>query len=143
MSTLSSSLNALASSTFVDILPDTYTSKLSPEKQLRLSRMISMVWGIVTIGGASIFTDMTNPLVEIGLAIASFTYGSMLALFLLMRFFPKGQQWTYIVTFFVTLISMILIIKAHIFHYTWYIAIGILISYVVWGQLYYHSRKKN
>jgi len=141
MSTLSSSLNALASSTMVDILPDAGLKRLDGKQQLKLSRAITFVWGFVMIGGASLFTGMTNPLVEIGLGIASFTYGSMLALFLLLRFFPKGPDASYMLSFFISLLSMILIIRSGALHYTWYIAIGVSISFAVWGIFYFFSRR--
>ena len=81
MSTLSSSLNSLASSTMFDLfLPHI---KLSPSRELVVSRLFTLVWGIVFIGGAMVFRDMNNPVVELGLAISSFTYGSVLGAFFL------------------------------------------------------------
>jgi len=39
-----------------------------------------------------LFTDTRNPVVELGLTIASFTYGGMLGTFLLGLFFVKTRE---------------------------------------------------
>ena len=83
MSTLSGSLNSLASSTMLDIYKPRWGKANSPKKDLLISRFITFVWGIIFIGGAMIFKDKENPVVELGLAIASFTYGGLLGVFFL------------------------------------------------------------
>ncbi|NNE71331.1 MAG: sodium:solute symporter [Rhodothermales bacterium] len=88
MSTLSSSLNALASSTVFDILGYFRGRKGTPKprtdaEDLRTSRLATLFWGLVFVGFANLFKDQQNPVVELGLAIASFTYGGLLGAFLL------------------------------------------------------------
>ncbi|MBO6577205.1 MAG: sodium:solute symporter [Rhodothermales bacterium] len=85
MSTLSSSLNALASSTVFDILGWVRRdrSPLDADSELRISRWATLGWGLVFIVFANLFRDQQNPVVELGLAIASFTYGGLLGAFLL------------------------------------------------------------
>jgi SSS family solute:Na+ symporter len=75
MSTLSGSLNSLASSSMLDIYKSRFGKNNTPQKDLFISRIITTIWGIVFIGGAMLFKDKNNPVVELGLAIASFTYG--------------------------------------------------------------------
>ena len=76
MSTLSSSINALASSTMVDLL--------RVKSSLLMSRLISVFWAVVLIVIALVFDESDSAIVIIGLQIASFTYG-LLGLFLLVR----------------------------------------------------------
>lgn len=88
MSTLSSSLNALASSTVFDILAYFRVRRGISETRtdagdLRTSRLATLFWGLVFVGFANLFQDQQNPVVELGLAIASFTYGGLLGAFLL------------------------------------------------------------
>ncbi|MFT4605654.1 MAG: SSS family solute:Na+ symporter [Rhodothermales bacterium] len=88
MSTLSSSLNALASSTVFDILAYFRSRKgevapRSDAEDLRTSRWATLAWGLVFVVFANLFRDQQNPVVELGLAIASFTYGGLLGAFLL------------------------------------------------------------
>jgi len=78
MSTLSSSVNALASSTLKDWFPEI--------ESLKISRTIAIFWTFILIMMAFIFNDSNNALVIIGLKIASFTYGSLLSFFILSKF---------------------------------------------------------
>lgn len=92
MSTLSGSLNSLASSSLLDLYKSRYGKNNSPQRDLLLSRLITASWGIVFIGGAMLFKDKNNPVVELGLAIASFTYGGLLGTFLMGVFLKKATE---------------------------------------------------
>jgi solute:Na+ symporter, SSS family len=131
MSTLSGSLSALSSSTTIDIIKPLLKKELSEAKFLKIGRMATLVWGIVMVGGASLFTDMNTPLVELGLAIASFTYGGMLGIFLLVRFYKKVAVWQYVVTFFGTILTMVFIITQTTIHWTWYTLIGVISALII------------
>lgn len=82
MSTLSSSVNSLASSSILDLLKDRFQSI----SQLFLSRLISIFWGIILTITAILLIDsgdvLKKSVVELGLKIASVTYGPLLGLFL-------------------------------------------------------------
>ena len=78
MSTLSSSINSLASSTVTD-----WFKKRS---DITFSRLISLAWGIVLISIALLFDEGDSAIIIVGLQIASFTYGALLGLFLLSKF---------------------------------------------------------
>jgi SSS family transporter len=88
MSTLSSSINSLSASTAMDLL-GINKKDFSDAKKIRISRMISLLWTFVIILISTLLTDTGNPLVELGLAIASVTYGGILGIFILGRFFPS------------------------------------------------------
>ena len=83
MSTMSGSLNSLASSSMLDLYKSKFGKNNSAEKDLLISRAFTALWGLIFIGGAMIFQDKNNPVVELGLSIASFTYGGLLGAFLL------------------------------------------------------------
>jgi Na+/proline symporter len=82
MSTLSGSLNASASTTVNDLY-----RPLHPEADerhlLRLSKILTAVWGLAQMGVAFGATRLRGTVVENALAIASFTTGIVLGLFLL------------------------------------------------------------
>jgi SSS family transporter len=93
MSTISSSLNALASSTTHDFYVP-WTGRTDPGHLLRVGRSITMVWGaLLTAGALSFwaFTDMGTPVVELALSVASVTYGPLLGTYLLAGRWPRAQ----------------------------------------------------
>ncbi len=82
MSTLSGSLNASASATVNDLyrplVPDASEAHL-----LRVSRVLTAVWGLAQMGVAFGAIQLASTVVEAALAIASFVTGIVLGLFLL------------------------------------------------------------
>lgn len=110
MSTLSSSLNSLASSTMMDLYERFSGRSLPQDKALRTARLLTFFWGIVFIGFANLFQDQNNPVVELGLAIASFTYGGLLGVFLLGLLDQRTNQRDAVIAFFITIVVMAAII---------------------------------
>ena len=110
MSTLSSSLNALAGSTLMDLLERMGRRPESPDQALRLSRVLTLVWAGVFVGFAMLFTGMDNPVVELGLGIAGFTYGGLLGAFALGLVSDRPRQADAIVGFAVGVVTMTLVI---------------------------------
>ena len=110
MSTLSSSLNALSSSTMFDLYRHINPVELSEERSLRLARWFTLMWGAVFVVFASVFEEQTNPVVELGLAIATFTYGGLLGLFLLGFVNRSANQKDAVIAFAVTIVLMAFII---------------------------------
>ena len=119
MSTLSSSINSLASSTIIDWLKG--------EADLRKSRIVSGIWAIVLIGIALIFDEGDSAIVIMGLTIASFTYGGLLGLFLLSKLNQSFQPTSLILG----LISSCLIVfyLKHIgLAWTWFILVSVVVN---------------
>jgi Na+/proline symporter len=110
MSTLSSTVNSLASSSLMDIYKRFTKTTLDEARSLLVSRMLTMFWGVVLIGFASLFEDSDNAVVELGLTIASYTYGGLLGVFLLGILVKRSDQSDALIAFAVTIVSVILII---------------------------------
>jgi transporter, SSS family len=110
MSSLSSSLNALASSSVNDLYEHLVGRPLKADRELLVSRLLTLFWAVVFVGFASLFQDSNNPVVELGLSIASFTYGSLLGVFLLGLWHGRSREADAIVAFVVTIGVMILVI---------------------------------
>ena len=110
MSTLSSSLNALAGSTLMDLLERVGRRPTDPARALALSRVLTLVWATVFVGFAMLFTGMDNPVVELGLGIAGFTYGGLLGAFLLGLLSRRARQSDAAVAFVVAIVLMALVI---------------------------------
>jgi len=110
MSTLSSSLNALASSSLMDLYERLIGAIRDERKALRFSRWLTLFWGLVFIIFANLFENRQNPVVELGLSIASFTYGGLLGIFLLGLLNSRTRQRDAIVGMLVSLAAMVAII---------------------------------
>lgn len=86
MSTLSSSINALASSVTYDLYAS-WTGERNQAKLLRVGRAVSLGWGIGLVVGALGFYALASgndtPLVVLALSIASVTYGPLLGAYIL------------------------------------------------------------
>lgn len=110
MSTLSSSFNSLASSTLFDFIKK-YRPQLSSRHELQLSRGITLGWGMLMAGIASLFSGIQNPVVELGLSIASFTYGGMLGVFILGNLDKRATEESAFLAKWLTILFMIWIIR--------------------------------
>ena len=117
MSTLSSSINSLTTSTVVDIF--------DKNSSLKASKLISLLWGIVLMMFAFLFDETNSSLIEVGLRIASFTYGGLLGLFFLSKinlkinplYPPLGLVSSMILVFF---------LDSWGFAWTWFVLISSL-----------------
>ncbi|HYG68149.1 MAG TPA: hypothetical protein VD838_10835, partial [Anaeromyxobacteraceae bacterium] len=110
MSTLSSSLNALAGATVLDVVERLGGRRPDEAAALRLSRVLTLVWGAVFVLFALLFRSLENPVVELGLGIAGFTYGGLLGAFLLGILSKRARQADAVVAFLVTVLGMTLVI---------------------------------
>lgn len=110
MSTLSSSLNSLASSSMMDLVERWIKDPISKARGLLLSRGLTLFWGALFVVFASLFENTDNPVVELGLAIASFTYGGLLGGFLLGIVVKDAKEWDAVIAFILTIVVMVLVI---------------------------------
>jgi Na+/proline symporter len=120
MSSLSSSLNSLASSTTLDLYKPYFGEDNTPAEDLKISRIITMIWAVILTGSAFFFAFLQlqagerPAVVELGLGIASYTYGGLLGAFLLGRLFSKPDKTDALIGFFVGLISLLFMVKGPI-----------------------------
>lgn len=85
MSTVSSSLNSLASATTHDLYAPLAGRTGDDVHLLRVGRAFTLLWAVILAGGALLFqlAAQGTPIVVLALQIASFTYGGLLGGFLL------------------------------------------------------------
>jgi len=120
MSSLSSSLNALASATTFDILKPKFGLKWTQKEELQMSRWTTIFWGVILTGSALFFTwlqlsgDERPAIVELGLGIASYTYGGLLGAFLLGLLFPKPDKTDAMIGFFAGLTALLFMVEGPI-----------------------------
>ncbi|MCP9290670.1 sodium:solute symporter [Gracilimonas sediminicola] len=120
MSSLSSSLNSLASSTTYDLYKPYFGKNNTEAEDLSMSRKITMGWGIILTASAVFFAILQlqggerPAIVELGLGIASYTYGGLLGAFLLGMFFSKPDKTDALIGFFCGLIALLFMVQGPI-----------------------------
>ena len=142
MGSLSSSISSLASSTYLDLFRQIFKKiNYTLKKEIFLSRLFTLIWGIFLIGGAMLFTDTKNPVVELGLKIASITYGGLLGTFFLGLLFKRIDSIDSYMGFISALIIMVLVLFYTKIDYTWHTFIGCAFCILI-GNLSWFLRNK-
>lgn len=130
MSTLSSSLNSLSATAVTDFYRPLIAPNKSDTHYLNVSRLLTAIWGGVQIAVAMVAIAMKGRGVDAVLAVASFTNGPVLGLFLMStlnrRVGPKGALTGVIVgVAFMAFVWLQLKIS-----WQWYVLIGSTITFV-------------
>jgi SSS family solute:Na+ symporter len=132
MGTLSSSISSLASSTYLDLFKMSSKGRtLAQKNELAWSRVFTLIWGVILIGGAMLFADTRNPVVELGLKIASFTYGGLLGTFFLGLLFKNTSQADASLGFIAGLLAMIGVLEFTHIDFTWHTFIGCTVTIII------------
>ena len=124
MSNASGSLNSLAASSVLDFarLRGRVTDAA---KFLRLSRRMTLVWGLVLMG----FGLVTwGPLLETGLTVASLPFGSLLGLFLLGTADRRANAPGAVAGMFAGLAAVLAVLLFTKVAFTWYVMIGACVT---------------
>jgi len=105
MSSTASELNALGSTTTIDLYKRN-TSEKTEEQMVKASQWFTLLWGIIAIGVACV-ANLAENLIQLVNIIGSIFYGNVLGIFLLAFFFKfvKGQA-----VFIGALITQVLVI---------------------------------
>lgn len=131
MSTVSSSVNSLASSTTHDFYA-ALTGETDPGRLLTFGRWATLAWAAVLAGGALAFRS-DQPVVELALSIASITYGSLLGAYILSGWSDRFRQREAMVSIVVSAVAMLLIVLPDRgpfvgLAWPWYVPLGTLIT---------------
>ena len=111
MSSTASELNALASTTAIDLYKRNVNKEKSDEHYVKASKWFTLLWGLIAISVACV-ANLFDNLIQLVNIIGSIFYGNVLGIFLLAFFvkFVKGNA-----VFVAALITQVIII------YVWYI----------------------
>lgn len=122
MSTLSSSINSLASSTVTDWLGGGQT--------IKKSQWVSLIWGVILIAIALLFDESDSAIVIVGLQIASFTYGGLLGLFLLSRM-KRSFRSESLIAGLVASFGIVFYLNQVGIAWTWFIGVAVVVNITV------------
>lgn len=129
MSTLSSSLNSLSATAVTDFYRPLFAPNKSDAHYLNASRLQTAIWGVVQIAVAMVAIAMQGRGVDAVLAVASFTNGPVLGLFLLStltkRVGPKGA----LAGVCIGIVCMAFVWLQLSISWQWYVLIGSTITF--------------
>jgi len=144
MSSLSSSVNALASATTYDFWAPAVGAVGDEARTLRAGRLFTLVWAAALVGGAILFIPfgLGTTAVEVALAVASLVYGGLLGAFLLALYSDRadGRSATLGIVAGVGLIAGIWIagrteVLPFAIAWTWFVPMGAALTYGVGSAL--------
>jgi Na+/proline symporter len=132
MVSLSTTIIALASATLLDLYRPLQRNRvLGPREELAWSRIFTLLWGLALVGGAVLFTDTKNPVVELGLRIASITYGGLLGVFFLGLASRRVQERDALYGFAAGLLAMSAVVLRTRIDFVWHTLIGCVATLAV------------
>ena len=129
MSNLSAALNSLSSTTMIDFYLR-WKPKTSDRTRLEVSRLATVVWGVVLFGLA-LASRYGGNVLEKGLTIASLAYGGLLGVFLLGLVTKRAKQNGAIIGMLCGLALNIYIWGWTHIAWTWYVTFGSITTFVV------------
>jgi SSS family solute:Na+ symporter len=130
MSNLSAALNSLSSSTILDLFV-----RLRPQtdehRRMRLSRLTTIGWASVLFSLAVLSLHKSARVVEVGLQIASVSYGALLGVFLLGVLTRRANQLGSAIGMLCGFAIEVFLWKYTGVPWTWWVAIGSLTTFSV------------
>ncbi len=153
LSSTASALNSLSSTTMSDFVIALRKKPLANNVQVTISRLFTFVWTAILIVIAILASEQEN-ILETGLSIPSYTYGSLLAAFLLGIFTRFRHQWAIMGAMVMGVFGVLLLAKLEFtapwvglesatfvlylqenVHWTWYVPFGtvttLLFAYII------------
>jgi Na+/proline symporter len=113
MSSMASELNALASTTTVDIYKRSFKPEASPIHYLRASRFFTIMWALIAMVFAML-ANMAENLIQFVNIVGSLFYGTILGIFLV-AFYMKSIRGTSV--FIAALIGEMAVLACYFFYY--------------------------
>ena len=130
MSNLSAALNSLSSSSIMDFYVR-FRPEVSEESRLRLARLATLGWAIMLFGLAILALHRVGRVVEVGLQIASITYGALLGVFLLGTLTKRANQNGAIVGMICGWATELYLWRWSRVAFTWWVAIGTCVTFAI------------
>lgn len=144
MSSTAAELNALASTTTIDLYKRNVKVARSKAQEVKITKWFTVAWGIIAISVACV-ADLFENLIQLVNIIGSIFYGNVLGIFLL-AFFVKFVQGK--ATFIAAIITQIIVLFGYFLDWMPYLWLNLFGCAVVMGiaillQLFFFNFTKN
>ncbi|MEX0980303.1 MAG: sodium:solute symporter, partial [Gemmatimonadota bacterium] len=135
MSSLSSSMNSLASASAYDFWAPLAGATGDEARILRAGKRFTLLWALLLIGGATAFVPMSegSAAVVVALTIASLVYGGLLGAFALGVLSPRANQRGVItgMSIGIATVTAIWRFAADSVGWPWFVLIGTVVTFAV------------
>lgn len=129
---MSSSLNSIAA-TAVNDLYKPLKPRRSDKHYLKVSHVLTLIWGIVQIGVALVVRHQNRSALDQALSIASLINGPVLGVFLVGTFFRRVSQPPALIGMLASIAVVLYIYFFTRVAWTWYVFIGSTVTVIVAG----------
>jgi SSS family transporter len=131
MSSLSSSINSLASATAYDYWAPMVGARDDEARILRAGKLFTLVWAGLLVSGAVLFIPLSQgtSAVEVALGVASLVYGGLLGAFALGVFTKRPGQLAVMIGVAVGIGTVTLM--RDLMAWPWYVLVGASVTFVV------------
>lgn len=123
MSSTASELNALSSTTSIDLYKRSQKTEKPDEHYVKASKWFTLLWGAIAIAFASVASLFDN-LIQLVNIIGSIFYGNVLGIFLLAFFIKIVNSNSVFIAAIITQIIIIIIYKMDVLPYLWLNLVG-------------------
>ncbi|WP_010229390.1 sodium:solute symporter [Gillisia marina] len=130
MSSTASELNALASTTTIDLYKRNVSKEKSDEHYVKMSKWFTLGWGLLAILFAS-FASLFDNLIQLVNIIGSIFYGNVLGIFLLAFFIKHVNSNAVFIAALITQALVILIWHLEVLPYLWLNLVGCFLVMVL------------
>ena len=145
MSSLSSSINSLASASAYDFWAPARGAEEDEARILRAGKIFTLIWAVLLVGGAVLFIPLSRgtAAVEVALGIASAVYGGLIGAFALGIFSPRSDQRSVSLGIVagIGVVMVIWLTMPERVAWPWFAVIGTAVTYLVGAALGRDSRR--
>jgi len=139
MSSLSSSINSLASASAYDFWAPARGAEEDEARILRAGKIFTLIWALLLVGGAVLFIPLSRgtAAVEVALGIASAVYGGLIGAFALGIFSPRSDQRSVSLGIVagIGVVMVIWLTMPERVAWPWFAVIGTAVTYLVGAAL--------
>lgn len=123
MSSTASELNALASTTAIDLYKRNVSTNYDEAHYVKITKWFTLGWGVLAIMVACV-ANLFDNLIQLVNIIGSIFYGNVLGIFLLAFFFKFVKGNAVFIAAIITQIIIVFVFKADLLPYLWLNALG-------------------
>jgi solute:Na+ symporter, SSS family len=129
---MSSSLNSIAATAVTDLYKPLRSGR-SDKHYLKVSHVLTLVWGVVQIAVALVLRNRNRSALDLALSIASLINGPILGVFLVGVFLRRVSQTPALIGMLVSSAVMLYVYFGTRIAWTWYVFIGSCVTVIVAG----------